>query len=416
VNFRASLAPEPVDRITAHRQRCSGDGAAGTAFSIEETTFDASLLPEGSRTPGTVAFHRAVTEYFQKFYASMGGQLSVVFAAGRIEVAWEPAAPAPAGSGAPAMASVGPLLQQRRFDEARPLLETLLQLQPEHPEALYNLGVLASEEGRLEETRLLLRRAVIANAGDTHAQANSQVALGLAALRQEDRSEARQALEAAIELEPRNAFALRSLGSLLVIAGALAAGIERFCQALAVAPDDLVTTFNLAQALLELDPSEYRDEADRLLLRVIEAQPYGELANKAKDLRGSIASRDLRAEQPEGVRQDAVSYCLQALQLFEGMDQQRFMAVLSEVAAMGQCGLQINEPGTSRSLKTLPGSWSDLALACLIHVGMKRQMPDEDSWLGIGKEYEEAVRLHGAGASPLFYLTCIGPWGGRAIQ
>jgi len=34
----------------------------------------------------------------------------------------------------------------------------------------------------------------------------------------------------------------------------------------------------------------------------------------------------------------------------------RFMAVLSEVAAMGQGGLQINEPGTSRNLKTLPGS------------------------------------------------------------
>jgi len=75
----------------------------------------------------------------------------------------------------------------------------------------------------------------------------------------------------------------------------------------------------------------------------------------------------------------------------------RFMAVLSEVAAMGQGGLQINEPGTSRSLKTLSGSWSDLALACLIHVGMKRLMPDEDSGLGIGREYEEAVRLHGPG-------------------
>ena len=71
-----------------------------------------------------------------------------------------------------------------------------------------------------------------------------------------------------------------------------------------------------------------------------------------------------------GLRQNAVSYCLQALQLFEGMDQRQFMAVLSEVAAMGQGGLQINEPGTSRRLKTLPGSWSDLALACLIHVGV----------------------------------------------
>ncbi len=160
------------------------------------------------------------------------------------------------------------------------------------------------------------------------------------------------------------------------------------------APDDLISTFNLAQALLELDPDKHRDEADRLLLQVIEAQPYGELAERAKDLRSSIARRDLRADQPDGLRQDAVSYCLQALQLFEGMDQQRFLAVLSEVGAVGQGGLQINEPGTSRSLKTLPGSWSDLALACLIHVGMKRLMPDEDSGLGIGAEYEEALRLH----------------------
>ena len=84
----------------------------GTAFSIEEAGFDASLLPEDCRTPGTEAFHRAVTDYFQKSYASMGGQLSVVFAAGRIEVAWEPTAPE-----TPAMASIGPLLQQRRFSD-----------------------------------------------------------------------------------------------------------------------------------------------------------------------------------------------------------------------------------------------------------------------------------------------------------
>jgi len=47
--------------------------------------------------------------------------------------------------------------------------------------------------------------------------------------------------------------------------------------------------------------------------------------------------------------------------------------VLSEVAAVGQGGLQINEPGISRSLKTLPGDRSALALACLIHVGMVPQ-------------------------------------------
>jgi len=111
----------------------------------------------------------------------------------------------------------------------------------------------------------------------------------------------------------------------------------------------------------------------------------------------SPAVRDLRADQRDGLRQDAVSYCLQALQLFEAMDHQRFMVVLSEVAAVGQGGLQVNEPGTTRSLKTLPGSWSELALACLIHVDMKRLMPDEDSGLGIEAEYEEALRMLAAG-------------------
>jgi len=58
-----------------------------------------------------------------------------------------------------------------------------------------------------------------------------------------------------------------------------------------------------------------------------------------------------------------VSYSLQALQLVEGMNQKRFMAGHSELAAIGQDVLQANEPGTSRNLKTLPGSWTDLAFA-----------------------------------------------------
>ena len=78
-----------------------------------------------------------------------------------------------------------------------------------------------------------------------------------------------------------------------------------------------------------------------------------------------------------------MSHCLQALQLFEWMDQMQFMAVLSEVGGMGQGGLQINVPSTSRTLKKLLGTWSDLAPAGLIDVGMKRLTPDVDSGLGI---------------------------------
>jgi len=64
------------------------------------------------------------------------------------------------------------------------------------------LGALASEEGRLEEARLLLRRAVVADAPDAHAQANALVALGIAALRDNDPEAAQGPLEKAVVLEP----------------------------------------------------------------------------------------------------------------------------------------------------------------------------------------------------------------------
>ncbi|QNI78342.1 hypothetical protein SynRS9909_00328 [Synechococcus sp. RS9909] len=48
-------------------------------------------------------------------------------------------------------------------------------------------------------------------------------------------------------------------------------------------------------------------------------------------------------------------------------------------------------------LQSLPGVWHDLPMTSLIHVGMKLLTPDQDSGLGIEAEYQEAVRLHGAG-------------------
>ena len=90
------------------------------------------------------------------------------------------------------------------------------------------------------------------------------------------------------------------------------------------------------------------------------------------------------------------------------MGQQRFMAVQSEVAADGRKALLIKEHGTSLSLKSLPGSWSELALACLIHVGMKRLMPDEDSGLRIGAKSEEPLRSHSPYSTTMHRLHRFG--------
>jgi len=88
------------------------------------------------------------------------------------------------------------------------MLEALLRLQPDDADVLYNLGMVYSDEGRLDAARDLLRRAVLA-APD---RANAYVALGVAALRAGDPGEAEPALNAAVDLEPHNPFALRTLG------------------------------------------------------------------------------------------------------------------------------------------------------------------------------------------------------------
>ena len=125
--------------------------------------------------------------------------------------------------------------------------------------------------------------------------------------------------------------------------------MARFCQALAVAPNDLITTFNLARELLQLDPKEHRDEADQLLLQLIEAQPYGELANKAKDLRGSIAARDRRADQPEQANLKWVAFTSAVWLMILALISGGFLLQLERQNRTLEVLLERLEPATERS-------------------------------------------------------------------
>ena len=77
-------------------------------------------------------------------------------------------------------------------------------------ESLYNLGMVYSDRMQLTEARQLLSRAVELDPG----HANGLVALGIAALRDNDPDAAQGPLEKAVVLEPRNPVALRTLGQL----------------------------------------------------------------------------------------------------------------------------------------------------------------------------------------------------------
>jgi tetratricopeptide (TPR) repeat protein len=67
-------------------------------------------------------------------------------------------------------------LRAGRYEEAIPLLETTLRLEPNDLNSLTNPGMVYSDLGRLEEARQLLERAVELDPAD----ANARVALGVA--------------------------------------------------------------------------------------------------------------------------------------------------------------------------------------------------------------------------------------------
>jgi Flp pilus assembly protein TadD len=355
-------------------------------FVISEQEFDRSLLPKTGRQLGTDAFRQSVARYFRAQYAELGGETTVEFEDGAIAVTWIPGA-----TDRDPMAAIVERLNAGDYQRAKPMLETLLQANPRDHDALYNLGIVYSDEGRLEEARDLLSRATEVDPRD----ANAWTALGVAALRAQDTEAARPALERAVGLEPENPHALRTLGTLYAMTGEHARAAATLRSALRSAPDDPVTLLTLGQALIAEDPASHAAEADALLSRVLALAPQGALAEKAEAAKRRIANRAFRAKAVGGLRPDAVMYCLAALERFEPMSQQQLAPILLELGALGQAGLKVNDPGKTYTLRSLPGAFSGLEIACLLHVGLKRLDPAAGSGMDLDAEYQAARALHG---------------------
>ncbi len=354
-------------------------------FNLSEKDFDLTLIPKAGREIGSPAFKKHVTKYFRQQYQNMDGETTVEFKNGNISVTWMPRS-----NDLEPMDAILDLLNTGRYDQAVPLLETMLKVDPKNHDALYNLGMVYSDQGRLKEAKELLGRATAVSPD----HANSFVALGVASLRGRNQKEARPALERAVELEPDNPFALRTLGTLYHMAGSLDDAVVMLRRAIDSSPNDAIALMALAQCLIELDSKEGEIEADDLLHRVLRISPHGDLAEKAKDALRKIASKNFRGNSVGELRPDAVMYCLDAIKRFENMDQNELAPILMEMAALGQSGLPVNDPESSFSLRSLPGQFSALQIVCMMHVGIKKIDPSQGSGFDIEREYESAVAMH----------------------
>lgn len=356
-------------------------------FSIDARDFDLNALDEDSRQIGTDRFAEAVAAYFARQFEPMGGRVAVGVSGEEIAVSWMP----DDASVSPTERAVS-LLREGKYHEAVTLLRLLLSAHPDDEVVLYNLGMAESDQGEMDEAIRHLTRATEIIPKD----ANAYVALGIAQQRVGDTEAAWRSLARAVEVEPRDGHAHRNLGAVLGSVGRGEGAERHLREAVRLLPTDQQALYGLAFLLEQGGSAEQLAEADRLYKQAVAADGQSDLAEQARSARSGLAQRSFRARTEMPVRMDAVMYCLGALQKFAKMSQGEVQAVAFEIALLGQRGLEVNNPDSRYTLRSLPGDYSGLHLMSLMYVGFKQLAPDKDIGFDLAEEYRTAQQMFSA--------------------
>jgi len=339
-------------------------------------------LPEDSRQPGTEAFRRAVTRFLQQQYEPLGGKARIIFndADRTLTVHW---------GKRDGFQSVLDKAQEAlaRGDRAVAisLLKALIARYPANPSQLYNLGMVYSDEGKLNDAADYLRQAAALDPQNP----NIVVAIGVLHARAGDLDLAIETLNRAVEMEPEDPVAYQNLGAILLKQGEAERAETHFRMSLRHAPDNLRSRFGLAQAL---ESSGRLSDADEVYQAVIKAAGHTQVGEWAKEGRTRIAHALLRKSGDE--RPDVLMYCLGALERFAEMTDQQVQAIGHEIAILGMKGLDINDPTKKYRLQNLPGDFSGLHLVSIMYAAFQRIAPGTDVGIDLSREYAQAVALH----------------------
>lgn len=275
------------------------------------------------------------------------------------------------------------LLREHKYKEAKELLTLLLSENPSDPDILFNLGMLHTELGEpdkaIEMLTLCLARA--------EEKANVHVAIGFAWSEKGDLRAARHHTEEALTLDADNPYAHRNLGGILAKLGDHHGAVSHMRKAYTLKPDEPSIVYGLALALRTAGDV---GEADRLFAEVIKMDAPDALKELARDERRKTA---LEGFKSQGLRTDAVMYCLEALISLGKRTEARVREIAFEIALLGRSGLDVNNPDKRYKLRSLSGEFSGLELACMMYVGFKIIDPTVDIGFDMAREYAAAQQF-----------------------
>ena len=149
-------------------------------------------LPEDARQLGGEAFRKAVTHFLQQQYEPLGGKARIIFndTDRTLTVHW-----AKRDGFQSVLEKAQEALSRGDRSVAISLLKALIAKTPDNSTQLYNLGMVYSDDGKLELAEDLLRKAAVLDPRNAHIV----VAIGVVRARGGDLDEAIETLRQAVE-------------------------------------------------------------------------------------------------------------------------------------------------------------------------------------------------------------------------
>ena len=135
------------------------------------------------------------------------------------------------------------------------------------------------------------------------------------------------------------------------------------------------------------------EEADKAYVRAIEIDQFGQIGELAQKARSNIAKNTFRNVTPGTIRMDAVMYCLAALEKFASMGRDQVQKIGFEIAMLGTRGIDVNNPDSRYTLKSLPGQFSGLQLLSYQFVAFRQISPETNIGFDLAPEYQMALSL-----------------------
>ena len=226
------------------------------------------------------------------------------------------------------------LLKQGRYPNALELFQNLNHQYPDNTDLLYNFGIHLNELRDFIGAVRVLERLVFIDPEYEYAK----VALGYAYININKKEEAIQILEEARQSDPDNLFLLQNLGAAYAKTKQFEPALEVFTKAALIEPKSRPIHFAIAQVLCSLD----RHPEASTHLRIITDEGIDDLFDElAKDLEREIASISF---SQDGLRMDAVQYCLSALEYYNTLSFTEIQAITFEIAMVGSEGLIPTNP------------------------------------------------------------------------